>query len=134
MSPRQLRILEPDKSPRDIVLQAGVTIGRQKTDLCSLDDPSVSWEHARIVEREGRLAIQDLGSSNKTRIEGGPTLSKDQEALIVPGMCIHVGKTKLLVLGEANEELATEPRRETPVESNTVMRRGPAREADEMAV
>jgi pSer/pThr/pTyr-binding forkhead associated (FHA) protein len=104
MAVRKLRIQEPDKSPREIDLASGMTIGRAATNRCVLDDAAASGEHARIVEIGGALAIQDVGSANKTRIEGGPALAKDQHARLEPGMRFTIGGTRLEVIGEADDD------------------------------
>jgi predicted component of type VI protein secretion system len=54
---------------REQTLQAGATIGREGCDV-NLMDPEVSRRHATIVDQGGSLAIQDLGSTNGTYVNG----------------------------------------------------------------
>ena len=49
----------------------GITIGSD--DLCGLvvdDDPYISKVHAKVFVRDGRLVIEDQGSTNGTWING----------------------------------------------------------------
>jgi len=45
-------------------------IGRDPTASVRLEEESVSKQHARITQEDGRFVIQDLGSSNGTFING----------------------------------------------------------------
>jgi DNA-binding winged helix-turn-helix (wHTH) protein len=61
-----------DKVP--IALKDGETIlGRKPGVDVWLDVPSVSRRHARVVIREGRASVQDLGSKNGTWVRGERT-------------------------------------------------------------
>ena len=63
------------------------TLGRATSCEVQIDEPSVSRQHARIHVDDGGVAIEDLGSSNGTRVGGkdvtGPTRLKhgDEVAL-----------------------------------------------------
>lgn len=52
---------------------------------------TVSRAHARIFERNGRYYIMDLGSTNKTFINGEP-LSPNAEAPLIQGTKIRLAK------------------------------------------
>src|SRR3954452_15735052 len=117
MAVHKLRIQEPNKAAREIDLAPGLTIGRAATNRCVLDDASASSQHARIVEVDGALAIEDVGSANKTRVDGGPALAKDQRARLVPGMRITIGGTKLEVLGEEDDDAGATMQRAKPASS-----------------
>src|SRR3954471_8146382 len=54
---------------REQNLQAGATIGREGCDV-NLMDPEVSRRHAAIRDQGGSLAIEDLGSTNGTYVNG----------------------------------------------------------------
>ncbi len=49
---------------------AEALIGKHADCQVVLADPKVSRRHARVVEREGRLFVEDLGSTNGTRVAG----------------------------------------------------------------
>jgi predicted component of type VI protein secretion system len=65
---------------REQSLQPGATIGREGCDV-NLMDPEVSRRHATIRDQGGSLAIEDLGSTNGTYVNGARissvTLLKD---------------------------------------------------------
>lgn len=69
-----------------------LVIGRVRGDL-RLDDALVSGAHCRIVQRAGRVVLQDLGSTNGTMVDGRPV----QDVVLRPGSEIVVGNTRLLV-------------------------------------
>src|SRR3954447_5750006 len=54
---------------REQILSAGSTIGREGCDV-NLMDPEVSRRHATIRDQGGSLAIEDLGSTNGTFVNG----------------------------------------------------------------
>lgn len=77
--------LVPDREGTgEVVIQPpGATVGRNPDALVWLDDPTVSWEHARIVSRDGAPAVVDLASSNGTyvndeRVETSLLLADDR--------------------------------------------------------
>jgi diguanylate cyclase (GGDEF)-like protein len=66
-------------------LKAGITVGRSVNVGVTIDDPSVSREHASITQDGDDVFIEDLGSSNGTfhgenKIEGKVRLS-DQDVI-----------------------------------------------------
>jgi TonB family protein len=52
-----------------------IEIGRDPACAVVLDDESCSRRHAALFEHDGKVAIQDLGSANGTRINGDPVSS-----------------------------------------------------------
>jgi pSer/pThr/pTyr-binding forkhead associated (FHA) protein len=63
----RLRIIEPaDQKGKTFDLTDEVTVGRASGCQVALADPTVSQLHARIFRREGKLYVEDLGSSNGT--------------------------------------------------------------------
>ncbi len=51
-----------------IPLRSGLTIGRKEDNSIVLQDPYVSYYHLRFFLREGRFVIEDLGSTNGTKL------------------------------------------------------------------
>ncbi|MFC1612017.1 sigma 54-interacting transcriptional regulator, partial [Myxococcota bacterium] len=80
-------------------------VGRAEDADLSVDDPSVSRRHA-IVRTGERLTIEDLGSSNGTRVRD-VRLEAGQPAEISPGDVIDLGSAMLIV----QYALAAEPPR-----------------------
>ncbi len=67
--------------------------GRNTDALIFLDDVTVSRHHARFVVSEGRLEIQDLGSTNGTYVNGDRTAN----ALLASGDEVIIGRFHLVV-------------------------------------
>jgi diguanylate cyclase (GGDEF)-like protein len=74
------------------VLDAPVTIGRATECTLSLPYPAVSRTHCRIVQVDGQVFIEDLGSTNKTYVNGQPITGK---VLLNDGDQIGVGNSAL---------------------------------------
>ena len=73
-------------------LRDRVVIGRSADcDVVVADDPKVSSRHCELILSEGRVLVYDLGSTNKTSVNGVPVLGRhrleDQD-------CILVGETE----------------------------------------
>lgn len=78
-----------DASQRTVTLDKAevVTIGRHPDSVVNLTGPSVSSHHATIKRREKGFFVQDLGSSNGTRLNG----AEIEEALLNDGDRISFG-------------------------------------------
>lgn len=68
------------------------TIGRRDCDLI-LDDHCISRRHAEIKTVENELVIEDLGSTNGTRVNGEPVTRKS----LVPNDLIAIGPINLRI-------------------------------------
>ena len=68
------------------------TIGRSPDSLISLDCPSVSSHHAMIKLRPDGIYVQDLGSSNGTKVNGAPV----EEAVLKEGDQVIFGGIQCL--------------------------------------
>ncbi|GAC1532355.1 MAG: hypothetical protein NVS3B12_09980 [Acidimicrobiales bacterium] len=68
----RLRVLEPENAKGQI-FEVGeeVTVGRSPGCGLSLPDSTVSQLHARLFHRDGRVYIEDLGSTNGTWVNRG---------------------------------------------------------------
>lgn len=56
---------------REFALYAGVNlVGREKDAAVSIDAPSTSRQHARLIVSTDRISIEDLGSKNGTFVHG----------------------------------------------------------------
>ncbi len=73
-------------------------IGRGQNCQVVLDDDMISREHVRIdMEADGRFRISDLGSRNKTYVNG----ELIAETLLTPGDIIRVGEHVLEFLDDS---------------------------------
>lgn len=71
------------------------------------DDPQLSRRHARIsVEAGGRLAVQDLGSTNGTFVNGDQI---SESTLLRAGDTVAVGDTTLRVVTASSAERGSRP-------------------------
>ncbi|MEW6744293.1 MAG: FHA domain-containing protein [Planctomycetota bacterium] len=103
MTGLRLLIHEPNGGQREVPLVPGLTLGRHPGSGCVLTDAYASADHARVVRVGDKLCVEDLGSSNKTRIENGPVLLKGERYVLQPGVVIVIGRTRLEVIREVQE-------------------------------
>ena len=71
-----------------------VTIGRAADVDVVVVDPLVSRRHARLGPRGGRLVLEDLGSTNGTRVNDQVV----REAVVAPGDRIELGATRIEIV------------------------------------
>jgi pSer/pThr/pTyr-binding forkhead associated (FHA) protein len=91
-------IEEPENAPRSVTVQAGMVFGRAPKNDCVVRDTTVGSRQFRIVELEpGEYLIEDLGSTNSTRIHGGRTLNKGERHPLKEGLKLYAGKSKFTV-------------------------------------
>ena len=74
-----------------VELTDGLTIGREDDLGLTLDDVKVSRRHAKVIAVEGGFAIQDLGSTNGTLVNG----SRVQQVILEHGDKVRIGRTRL---------------------------------------
>ena len=87
-------------------------IGRGESDLGKLgDDPEISRRHAQVSRRDGRLVVEDLGSTNGTLVNGRRI---SEPTPIAPGDTLEVGGTTLRVLAPEPDEPEAKPEPPTP--------------------
>ena len=93
-----LRYLDVNGFPANRTLDVEhFLIGRAATCNISFDDDMISREHVRIdLEPDGRFRIRDLGSRNKTYVNGELVA----EALLSPGDVLRVGEHVLEFLDD----------------------------------
>ncbi len=68
------------------------TLGRHSDNVLQLSSESVSSRHAVIAKRDDGWYVQDLGSSNGTRVNGAPI----EEALLVDGDRLNFGSEQAI--------------------------------------
>jgi two-component system, cell cycle response regulator len=72
-------------------LEGGAIVGRDPQAAFCLNDPGVSWHHARFEDRGDGWAVVDLGSTNGVKING----TSFDESLLVAGDKVVLGHTVL---------------------------------------
>lgn len=82
---------------------APLVVGRKRGDFI-LDDPLVSSSHCRIMFRDGKWVIQDLGSTNGTMVDGRLV----RETTLRAGVEITIGASRMMLYigDDAPEDLA----------------------------
>lgn len=88
----ELFVVEGPDAGRSFALGPQSVIGRDPTAAINLVDEEVSRRHALITVGEGRVIVEDLGSSNGTLIDSHPIV---EETDLQPGQRLGVGQTVL---------------------------------------
>jgi DNA-binding winged helix-turn-helix (wHTH) protein len=90
---------------REIALVDGENVvGRDASCAVRIDWPTISRRHARILVRDGRAAIEDLGSKNGTLIQGRRIEGKVD---LVDGDEVRVGRASLTFHASCGEGVST---------------------------
>lgn len=75
---------------RNLVVEGPVVIGREVSCDLPLLDPGTSRRHARVVPEGGAFRVEDLGSTNGTRVDGSLVRGC---APLASGQKVFVGRT-----------------------------------------
>jgi hypothetical protein len=73
--------------------QSRVILGRSKEADVRIEDPNVSRKHAAIYWNNGRLMLEDLGSTNGTMVNGYPVTT----TVLRPQDVVAIGDSRLTV-------------------------------------
>ena len=73
-----------------------ITIGRDPASVLTIDEPTVSWNHAELVADARGHVLVDLGSTNGTYING----ERVRRRALIPDDLIQIGPTVFLYDGE----------------------------------
>ncbi len=89
-------LLEDRNSRKRYPISAGASFGRSEADHRFEEDSQLSRKHFRVWGEKGKIYIRDMGSRNRTRVNGA--LVPSRESLeIFPGDEITAGKLRLLL-------------------------------------
>jgi hypothetical protein len=90
-----LEVISGSAAGSAILVEDELVFGRHELEGILVDDAEISRQHARISrEASGEYAIEDLGSSNGTFVNG---LQIQSPRLLAPGDSIEIGATTLVV-------------------------------------
>ncbi len=92
------RISEPGKPTKEVPIKVGLSLGRLDENTVTIVDSKISGRHAHVIEKDGQLVIEDLGSSNHTHVLGGASLKGGESHPLQVGTMIQLGETKLVVV------------------------------------
>jgi pSer/pThr/pTyr-binding forkhead associated (FHA) protein len=79
-----------------------LTVGRDEKADIRVDEPLVSRHHARIERRNGRYFVLDLGSTNRTKVNGSAV--SERELLDGDEVRFARARCRFVLNGEAGEE------------------------------
>ncbi len=83
-----------------------VSIGRSSTNLITVEHPTVSGRHCVIVREDRRYRVQDLGSTNGTRVNG----KEVEDEPLRPKDLLQVGSVEFMFDAEESEWEPAEPK------------------------
>ncbi|HVE82141.1 MAG TPA: FHA domain-containing protein [Myxococcales bacterium] len=103
----QLTIAEGKEAGKEFVFDQGsVTIGRTADCDVILYDPGVSRKHARIFSQGKAYYVEDMGSSNGTKVNGSVVKKKQ----LSDGDAVALGPVVFNFTSKVIEEMDTDPR------------------------
>lgn len=123
--------LVDSQTGRRFKLKQGVnTLGRQSTDIL-ISDGTISRNHARITFDNNAFTVEDLGSSNGTKV-GETRLLPNQPVAAAPGDKLRFGNWYAVIEqdGIAQAGMLNMPSLEMPAEDRTVVGSFPIEEAE----
>lgn len=100
----QVLIVEGPATGQRYPLGPNTSLGRSKDNGIPLRDAQASRHHALFSQAGGGCRVQDLGSTNGTRVNGQRIA---QAVAVQPGDRVQIGNTVLQILGPAGIEPAT---------------------------
>jgi len=94
-----IQISQQGAASRTVTLDVPeAVVGKHSDCQVVLPDPKVSRRHARFSERDGKVFVQDLGSTNGTHLAGHAV---EKETAIEAGAVVEIGPYELKVLPSA---------------------------------
>ena len=108
----ELYVVEGPDEGRSFRLGPSSVVGRDPTAAISLTDEEVSRRHAIVAVDEGRVRVEDLGSSNGTFTEAGRI---DGEAELHPGQRMRAGQTVMELRAGAGRDPENLPATKVPL-------------------
>lgn len=102
-------IIEDDEGRKTVVpfVREEITIGRQEGNTIRLTERNVSRRHARLMRLNGHVVVEDLGSSNGTRINGERISGQSQ---VKDGDLIQIGDYDLALQSDTSAQATLPPK------------------------
>ena len=82
-----------DMEAREYILYHGMEIGRGEDCAIIIKDAKSSRKHSKFLLEEGKIYIEDLGSSNGTKVDGAAASKKE----VNENTLIEIGATKITI-------------------------------------
>ena len=108
----ELIVVEGPDQGRSFRLGPSSVVGRDPTAAINLTDEEVSRRHAIVSVDEGRVTVEDLGSSNGTYVESGRI---DNETELGAGKRMRVGQTVMELQAGAGADPENLPPTKVPL-------------------
>ena len=94
---------------RRVAIRAGMALGRGDRNEIQVSDKTVGTHQLRIVALDdGRLAVEDCGSTNSTRLPRGRKLGAGDRVPLEHGLKLQAGAL-LITVERLTEDDATQP-------------------------
>lgn len=100
-------IVTPDGIYQKVVDEKAFTIGRTPENHLSLPEPEISRVHLQVTAEKDQVVISDMGSSNKTFLNGEP-IAPHNPRIIGQNDEIRLGKTQITLRIALHEKLFKE--------------------------
>lgn len=95
-----VQIYGPSLGDRYVIDQVSLTIGRDKSNDVVIDSDNVSRAHARVLQEEGEIIFEDLGSTNGSLIND----AESRYCVLQHGDLIKIGSVMLKFISSGNPE------------------------------
>jgi len=95
-----LLISLPEGEQTHELTEETITIGRLPDNTIQIEDGSVSSHHAKITSLDGRFELEDLDSTNGTRVNG----QRQQKAVLNDGAKLRFGQIEAIFVSDLNGE------------------------------
>ena len=104
----RFRVLNTELKGQEYVFDANcLTVGRSSDGDLVLDQRSVSRMHARVVQKGEQVCLEDLGSRNRTELDGLPVT---ESVALKPGSLVTFGEVTVEVSFPDGEGAEARPR------------------------
>lgn len=84
----------PELNKMFLLAKENLTLGRDANNDIVIEDSEISRQHLRVLWKGNGYAVQDLGSTNGTRINGGERIQG--EVALQPGQALMLGDAIIL--------------------------------------
>ncbi len=104
-----ITIVDGRKAGKEYHFETSATVGRTDENDIVIIDPGISRQHAKVFGHRGVFLVEDMGSSNGTRLNGevidGQEVLRDGDYITVGTVNLMFSNLELDVAGEKTEKL-----------------------------
>ena len=99
----RLIVTGPDNVPHEYAVLQEMTLGRNPGNDVQINEEKASRRHCRFLPQGGKIIVEDLGSSNGTKVNG----NKVQSCILKHGDVITIGAFTVAFQDETAELIPT---------------------------